>query len=280
MGLGTNHGTITTGANFIRTVWSKKLIIATEAKLVAANLVQRYDTDAKLGRTIVVPNVSNLSAVDKVAETEVDFQVTTESSTNITINQHKVCPFLIEDALKAQEDYDLASIYGNKASYAIAKKVDSDVLANVTSAASTRGDYNTDTVSDKHILESIVILDNADVPDSERAFIFKPTLKAHLLLAYDKFYSAAIRGDKVNPVPKGVLMELYGIPLYITTNVYSSGDNDSNVLLHKEAISLAINLNAKVEKGRIIQYLADAYVAQALYGTRVMRSDFLVEIKS
>ncbi|MCL4417646.1 MAG: hypothetical protein M1365_13290 [Actinobacteria bacterium] len=100
------------------------------------------------------------------------------------------------------------------------------------------------------------------------------------MTTYDKFYSASIRGDKVNPIPKGVLLELYGIPLYITTNLYSSGDNDSNVLLHKEAISLAINLKAKVEKGRIIQYLSDAYVAQALYGTRVMRSDFMVEIRS
>lgn len=280
MGLGTNHSTITTHANFIKTIWSKKLIIATESKLVAANLVQRYDTEAKLGRTIVVPNVSNLSAVDKVAGTELDFQTATEASTNITINKHKVCSFLIEDALKNQEDYDAASLYGEKASYAISKQIDTDVLTNATSAGSSKGTYNTDTVSDTDILGSIVALDNADVPDTERAFIFKPVLKAHLLTTYDKFYSASIRGDKVNPIPKGVLLELYGIPLYITTNLYSSGDNDSNVLLHKEAISLAINLKAKVEKGRIIQYLSDAYVAQALYGTRVMRSDFMVEIRS
>ncbi|MDD4892389.1 MAG: P22 phage major capsid protein family protein [Candidatus Rickettsiella isopodorum] len=280
MGLGTNHNTVTTGANFIRTVWSKKLIIATESNLVAANLVQRYDTDAKLGRTIVVPNISNLSAVDKTASAEIDFQVTTEASTNITINKHKVVPFLIEDALKYQEDYDLASIYGKKASYGISKQIDTDVLTLAASAGSNYGTYNTDIVLDKDILDSIVDLDDSDVPQSERAFVMQPKLKSYMLFTYEKFYSAAIRGDKVNPIPKGAMMELYGIPLYFTTNIYASGDNVSNCLLHKEALALAINLNAKVEKGRIIQYLADAYVAQALYGCRIMRDDFIIELRS
>ena len=280
MGLGNNHNTVTTGANFIKTVWSKKVIIATNAKLVAANLVQRFDTEAKLGRTIVVPNISNLTVSDKVASAEIDFQATTESATNITINKHKYAAFLIEDALKAQEDYGLVGLYSEKAARGVAKQIDSDVLALGAGANTNKGDYNTNTVSDADILGAIVNLDEVDVPDEERAFIFKPNLKAHLLLIYEKFYSASIRGDKENPIPKGALMELYSIPLYITTNVYSSGDNDSNLLLQKEAIALAVNLNTPVEKGRIIQYLADAYVKQALYGCRVMRSDFMCEIKS
>lgn len=280
MPLGTNHMDITTGATFIRTVWSKEVMLATEENLVFADRISRFDTDAKLGRTIVVPNVSNLTAYDKTAGVAVSLNAITETSVNITINKHKVVPFLEEDALKNQEAYNLAQIYGAKAGYAISEAIDSDIAALIAGASQFVGTYNTDALTDIDMLRAIQYLDDANAPQKNRAFVFKPAIKSYLFRTENKFFDASIRGDAKNPVITGNFGDFYGVPAYISTNLYSSGDNDSNVLIQKEALALALNMKTGVEKQRILEHVGDLYLVQALYGVQTMRSTFLVEIKS
>jgi hypothetical protein len=117
MALGTDHMTVTTGNVFRPEVWSPEVLRATENALVMAPLVKRFDSLVTgKGDTINIPNLGNLSATDKSAQTQVSLQSPTESNTQILLNKHKESSFLIEDILKTQSNYDLNNIesfYGN-----------------------------------------------------------------------------------------------------------------------------------------------------------------------
>src|SRR6266481_3195892 len=98
MGLGTNQMTVTTGAVFNPDVWSKEALVAREKNLVLVPLVKHYDRDiSSAGVTLEIPNVSNLTANLKVANTQVSLNAPTETKTTVTINQHYECSLLIED---------------------------------------------------------------------------------------------------------------------------------------------------------------------------------------
>src|SRR5262245_44707631 len=100
--------TTTTGAVFIPEVWSLETLRAAEASLVMAPMIKRYDSLVRgRGDTIHIPNISNLTANNKVQGSEVTTQVVTETETAISINQWKETSFEIEDIVKVQSMYDL-----------------------------------------------------------------------------------------------------------------------------------------------------------------------------
>src|SRR3990167_11530210 len=88
------------------------------------NLVDRFDSDAKVGDTIHVPHVSNLVANDKLTNSQVTLQAPTETDSSISLDQYKESSFLVEDKVAIQSQYDLSGYYGKKAGYAIAKAID------------------------------------------------------------------------------------------------------------------------------------------------------------
>lgn len=273
MGLGSAHHTTTTGANFIPEVWSKELQVATQSNLVAGKLVKRFDADVKVfGDKIHVPKISNLTANSKSASSQVTFNAPTEGVVDIDINAHYECSFLIEDILDAQSKNNLAEEYKSKQAYALAKQVDTDILALNTNITQTVGSSGVPP-SDLNILRAIQYLDDADAPYEDRAFIMKPSLKA-TLLAIDKYVSQDFVGMDL-PVKTGLFGQRYGIPFYVSTNVGNDGSgNPINQLIHKEVYCLAMQKNVEMKNDYIIEYLSQAYVAQVLYGVKTYRATF------
>ncbi len=278
MGLGTAHQTITTGANFIPEIWSKQVQRATEANLVAAKLVKRFDADvSQKGDTIHVPLISNLTATAKSASTAVTFSAPTEDKKDINIDKHYHIAFIIEDILSAQSAYQLSEEYKNKASYGLSKQVDTDVLGLYTNLTQTVGSAGVPP-TDGNILRAIQYLDDADAPFEDRAFIMAPSLKA-TLLAIDRYVDSDFVGTD-QPVKTGRFGQRYGLSFYVSTNVPTSSGNPINQLIHKEAYALAMQKDIMVRNQYIIDFLGDATVAQTLYGVAAYRTTFGVQVLS
>lgn len=277
MGLGTNHMTVTTGANFIPEIWSRELQRATESNLVAAKLVKRFDADVKQkGDVVHVPLISNLSATDKTAGTAVTFSSPTENKVDITVDKHKHIAVIIEDILDAQQAYNTAEEYKSKISYGLAKQVDTDILALYSSLSQSVGTAGTPP-TDLNFLRAIQYLDDADAPDNDRSFIMAPSCKASLL-AIDKFVDQDFVGDR--PTVSGVFGARYGIPFYVSTNVPASGGNPINLIIHKEAFALAMQKSVTLKSDYVIDFLGMAHVGQVLYGVAEYRDAFGVQVLS
>jgi hypothetical protein len=282
--------TVTTGAVFIPEIWTSEVLMFRESALVMSPLVARYDADVKnKGDVIHIPNVSELSANTKTANTEVTLQTATESETTISIDQHKEASFEIEDMLKVQSQYDLRSAYTKSAGYAISKAVDTSLLGLYTSLTSTDvGTYGVD-ITDATIVAAIQTLDEADAPIEDRAFVIAPSQKA-AIMKLDKFVKADFLGeyDQPTPVKRGpnnryLWGDIYGIPTYYTNRVSVTAATPSqthNIMFHKEAFALAMQMAPRVQGTYWQKDLAWLVTVDVLYGVSALRTDHGVEVRS
>ncbi len=290
MALGTNQMTTTTGDVFRPEVWSPEVLRATENALVMAGLVKRFDSLVSgKGDVINIPNLSNLTASNKAANTQVTLQAATEANTTISINKHKESSFLVEDLLKVQANYELMGEYTSKAGESIARQIDTDLLDEYTNFTNTDvGTYGSD-ITDAVILAAIEQIDLANAPLEDRAFVIYPTQKT-ALARIDKFVKADYLGQYQNPtvVQKGVPSrymwgDIYGVPVYYTKQITQSAGTPTqthNILFHKEALALALQLAPRTQSQYILEYLGNLVVVDTIYGVKTLRTDFGIEVRS
>lgn len=285
MALGSDQVTGTTIATWRPNVWSAETLKARESNLVLAPLVRRFDRDvASKGQTVEVPNLSNIAAHAKVANTEVTLNAPTETKTTININQHFESSVLIEDFASVQSAYDAAALYREKAGYAIAEKIDNfiadDMKTNFTQTVGTYGtaiDYAT-------VLDAKQKLDEAKAPLSERYFVVTP--KGHRdLLGVDEFirYDAMGASGQPSAIKTGLVGTILGVEVMMSQNlVVGAGTpkQHNNLFFHREAYALALQTQPKFEMQRKTEYLGDLIVCQALWGGKVLRADHGVLVKS
>lgn len=285
MGLGTNQITGTTLATWRPNIWSKEVLRARESNLVLANLVKRYDRDiASKGQTVEIPNLSNLTANAKVANTQVTLQSPTETKTTITINQHFESSVVVEDFADAQSAYDTHSEYRNKTGYAIAEKMDNFVAVEMTDDfTQTVGTYGT-TLTYAIFLDAKEDLDEAKAPLTERYLVVTP--HGHRdMLSIDEFirYDAMGASGQPSAIKTGKVGTILGSEVYMSQNlVVTAGTpvENNNLYFHKEAFALAVQKQPKTEMQRKTEYLGDLIVTSALWGGAVLRADHGVVVKN
>lgn len=295
--MSTGNITTVTAANFIPELWSPDCRVATEANLVMAKLVNRQFEGAisAYGDTVHVGDISDLTARAKSADTDVTFETVTEGKFDLVINKYYYAAFKVEDIVKVQSIVDLRAKYAEKVGYALAKQVDTDLLALYSSADNSVGSAGVD-ITDANLRTAIQYLDDADVPAGDRFLVIKPS-QMNALLGIDKFvradavgYLAAmspivtgrLSGGSFDPTKvKGFFGVIYGVNVYVSTNVPTTGSSPiatHNILFHKDAIALAMQQEIRTQAAYNIRSLATEVVADVLYGVGAFRTDFMVEI--
>lgn len=272
-----NHITNTEAAVFIDSVISKEVIRETNPKLVLANLVKRFDKEAKLGDTITVPTVSNFIANDKLPNVDVAFQANTETDVTISVNEHKETSFVLEDITKLQSDRDLMAQYSEAAATAIARAVDSSLAALAGGFSNATGVYNTAITTDV-VLDSIELLDLADAPEDSRYFVFRSDVKRDLLDLAAYTSSDFVEG---RPTETGSIGSLYGVQTFMSNNlVFTGGTNRNNMLFQKEALALAMGQAPRAQTSYELPMLAHVMVVDTIYGVQELRDDFGVLVRT
>ncbi|MCR4307663.1 MAG: hypothetical protein NUV80_03810 [Candidatus Berkelbacteria bacterium] len=285
MALGTLHQTITTGAVFAPDVWSNELQIAREDNLVMAKLVKRRDVDVKTaGATLELPFVSNINANAKTANTEVTFNAPTETKVTVTLNRHFESSFLIEDRLDIQSQYDLAQQYREKAGFALAKQVDTDLTGLYSGLTQTTGTGMT-SLTEANVVRAIQYLDDANAPESDRAFVVKPATMNHLR-QISRFTEYQMVNDGSAPMiggQGGMVRNVFGVPIYMSTNIAQVSGTPGivhNLLFHRDFAVLAMQKDVSIERERKATWLGTAYVGSALWGYAELRDDHGIDVRT
>ena len=167
-------------------------------------------------------------------------------------------------------------MYTDQAGYAIAKAVDTSIADLAAGFSQTKGTYNTAITTDV-ILDSIELLDLADVPEEDRYFVFRPDVKRDLLDLAAYTSSDYISGK---PVETGSIGKLYGVDTFMSNNIAKSVNNTNNMLFHKQAIAAAIQQMPETAVEYQPEYLATLVVTDVLYGVKATRGTFGVLVKS
>lgn len=282
MALGSNQMTGTTLAVFRPNVWAKETLAARESTLVMVPRIKHYDRDIRAaGQTVEIPNLSNLTANQKVANTQVVLNAPTETKITLTINQHWESSFLLEDFAEIQSAYDAAAEYTKKTGYALAEKMDSTVVTEMTdNAASSVGTYGT-ALDDATIRSAIKKLDDAKVPANGRTLAVTPQGKMELL-GIDKYvrYDALGTGQAI---VNGKVGTIYGVDVVMSHNLKvtaATPTQNNHLLFHEEACAIAVQKDVSFESQRKTEYLGTLFVAQSLWGVKILRSDHVVVVKS
>ena len=297
MPLGTNNVTVTTAATFIPEVWSDEIVAAYKKNLVAANLIKKMNFKGKKGDTVHIPAPTRGDASAKSANTQVTLIAATESEKTVSINQHWEYSRLIEDIVEAQALSSLRQFYTDDAGYALAKKVDSTLIQLGRKAnggdgtAAYTGAYSgadgttaytgtAGALTDAAIRRSIQRLDDNDVPMDGRFLIVPPSTR-NTLMGIARFTEQAFVGESgaSNTIRNGEIGNVYGIPVFVTTNADAATDGDRICLLaHKDFAVLVEQMGVRTQTQYKQEYLGTLFTADVLFGADELRDGSAVAL--
>ena len=273
----TNHAT------FIPKLWSDEILAEYEKSLVMKPLVKSLKMAGKKGDTINIPMPLRGSANQKLTETQVTLVADTSGNKQVVVDQHWEYSRLIEDITSVQALASMRKFYTQDAGYALASKVDSDLIATAIANFTSVG-HATDTglvvpavegsagdFSDQAFRDAIQILDDNDVPMDSRKLVIPPAARNHIM-GIDRYVSS----DFVNGrgVVNGKIGELYGVDVFVSTNLPANSSGEKPCLLfHTDALVIAEQMAVRTQTQYKQEYLADLMTADTLYGEDVYRED-------
>lgn len=301
----TNAVTRTAAGNFIPELWSDEVLAAYKANLVLPQLVTNMPFSGKKGDTVHIPRPTRGAASAKAAANAVTLIAESNSVFDLTIDQHFEYSRLIEDIAGIQALDSMRQFYTDDAGYSLATVLDDAlhaqgaVFGNGSTTAGTAyskavigsdgetlwddtGNGNAAALTDVGIRRVIQSLDDANVPSRMRAFVIPPVEKNNLL-GLDRFTEQAFVGEvgSGNSIRNGLVGDLYGIPVYVSTNCAVVQDANSNatssqiaaLLIQKEAVIMAEQMSPRSQTQYKQEYLSDLFTADTIYGVGTMRPE-------
>ena len=301
----TNPTTVTTAANFIKELWSDEVLAVYKANTVMVPLVQSMPFSNVKGDTIHIPKPSRGSVTAKSAGTGVTIIVETAGQFNLTIDQHFEYSRLIEDIARIQALDSMRAFYTNDAGFAHAISLDSAVHTEgqkfaAPDAAPTvagtnyskaviggdgttvwvqTGSGNGTSLTDAGIRRAIQALDDNNVPARQRALVVPPVEKRKLM-GLARFTEQAFVGETAgsNTIRNGLIGDIYGIPVYVSTNNASIDASDcttyrSVLLFQKESVVIAEQLAPRAQNQYKQEFLADLMTVDTIYGIGTPRPE-------
>jgi N4-gp56 family major capsid protein len=296
-----NSVTPTTAATFIPEIWSDEIVAAYKKNLVLANLVMKMNFKGKKGDTVHIPAPTRGSASAKVSTDAVTLIAATESEVQVSINKHYEYSRLIEDIVEAQALNSLRQFYTADAGYALARRVDTDLVqlgrafngatvgtddyatSNTTTKAFIGSDgttaYNSTSsnaaaLTDAAIRRTIQRLDDNDTPMDGRFFIIPPSSR-NTLMGLARYTEQAFVGDG-NAIRNGEIGNLYGIPVFVTSNADfgagSSGADRICLMGHRDSMVLVEQMAVRSQTQYKQEYLGTLFTADTLYGVKAIRT--------
>jgi N4-gp56 family major capsid protein len=290
MPIGAGHQTVTTSATFIPEVWADEVVATYKANLVAKPLIKMMNFKGKKGDSIHIPRPGRGAAAQKLANTQVTLNTDTATEVIVNINQHWEYSRVIEDIVGIQALSTMRRFYTEDAGYALARKVDSFILeqgrkanggngTNAYNAAYSGADGTTlytgaaGALTDAAIRRTIQRLDDQDVPMDGRFLIVPPSTR-NTLMGLARFTEQSFTGESGsgNTIRNGKIGDVYGIPVFVTTNADSAADGDRVALMaHRDFAVFVEQLGVRTQTQYKQEFLADLFTADTLFGAEELR---------
>ena len=285
-----NNVTVTTAATFIPEIWSDEIVATYKKSLVAANLIKKMNFKGKKGDTVNIPVPTRGSATAKAANTQVNLNVATENNIPVLINKHFEYSRLIEDIVDVQALASMRQFYTDDAGYALAKQVDTSVIQlgrgvnGGDGTAAYTGAYSgadgttaytgtAGALTDAAIRRTIQRLDDQDVP-MEGRFLIVPPSSRNTLMGLARYTEQAFVGESgsANTIRNGEIGNLYGIPVFVSSNADTATDGDRIALMgHKDFAVLVEQMGIRSQTQYKQEWLGTLFTSDTLYGVKELR---------
>ena len=273
--------TTTTDQHFIPEIWADGIYKFFERKTVFRGLVDDYSaliSGKGYGDVIHIPEMSLISASDKSAGSDVSYDATATTETQLTINKHKYVAKLFEDVAMIQSEADLVEKYSRMMGESLARQVDADIWSELDGLNQSQALSADDTLTASVFESVLATLGENDIPymDGECAMVVSPTLFADILNPSAGIAQYFIRNDAVGEgnrgLRSGLVGSLYGIDVYMSNTVSTGGTNTTipGAVFHKSACVIAVQNDVRVQSEYSIDALGTKVVSDLLYGVKLI----------
>lgn len=273
--------TTTTDQHFIPEIWSEGIYKYFERKTVFRGLVDDYSAlfkGAGFGDVLHIPEISLISASDKSAGSDVSYNATATTETQLTVNKHKYVAKLFEDVAEIQSNVDMVAKYSQMMGEALARQVDADIWGELDGLNQSQALSADDTLTAAVFEAALANLGENDVPymDGECAMVVNPTLFADILNPSSGIAQYFIRNDAVGEgnrgLRSGMVGSLYGIDVYMSNTISTGGTATTipGAIFHKSACAIAVQNEVRVQSEYSIDALGTKVVSDLLYGVALI----------
>lgn len=304
--------------SFIPTLWSSKLNVKFYATSVFADICNRnWEGEiSNMGDKVVINNIPTMSITDYIAGTNLTYETPTPNTIEMVVDRAKYFAFNINDVLEYQSQPALMDMFSNDAAEQMRTRIDSTCIyrtfnqaaaankgatAGVKSSAINLGtdaapvalSTTTNTVLDL-ILGMASVLDEQNVPDSDRWLVIDPATRLRLMAS--NLQQAQITGDGTSPLRNGAIGKIDRFTIYLsnqlpygaagTATPWTSGFGDETTVTttgtvlkrraiiagHKSAISFASQMT-KTEQLRNPNDFGDLVRGLNIFGHKVTKPE-------
>lgn len=257
---------------FIPTVWSAKL----NAKFYKASVYGEIaNTDwqgeiSGMGDKVVINTAPTITVSPYTVGTNLTYQVPTPDTVELLIDKGFYFAFQINDVLAYQAKPDLMDVFAADAAEQMRIKIDSTVLYNTftQAAAANKGatagaqseSYNLGTDASpitltatnvvQKVLELASVLDEQNVPDSDRWLIIDPATRA--LLFQSDLAKVYVTGDDTSPVRNGKIGTIDRFTVYVSNNLPKGAAGTATPWVSGDGSENSVTTSGTVDKRKAI----------------------------
>lgn len=303
---------------FIPAVWSAKLAEKFYAASVYGDIANTswQGEIANVGDKVYINTAPTITISNYAAGTNLSYQVPTPDMQELLIDKGKYFAFQINDVLEYQAKPNLMDMFAADAAEQMRIAIDSQVVYNTFSggaavnkgatAGRKSGLYNLGTdaapvaLTANNVLQKILelasVLDEQNVPDSDRWLVIDPATRT--LLFQSNLAQAQFMGDATSPVRNGKIGQIDRFTVYVsnqlpkgtagTGTAWVSGDGSENAITstgavlarraimagHKSAITFASQIT-KMETVRNPNDFGDYIRSLNVFGFKVVKPESL-----
>lgn len=261
------------------------------------------------GDVVHVPDLytNSLSVSTQSTEgTEITPSVAAQVDDSLTVTTHSYVAWLLGDNTLSQvaTKYNLNKAYARQAQGLLMNTIEAALAALWSSLSTTAVGDTSNGLTDGDIRVAISTLESADFRVEDMAFFVHPEVYWTQIQGISKYYTfetsnfAAMQTEGVLPGQAGMKHaykgNLFGIPVYTTTNIVNSLQTYRNLLIVPEAFMWAIRpfggsietefgptpLKIRVQAEYELRNLAVLAVADMSYGVAAIRADGGVVLNS
>ena len=280
------NSTTTSLASLISPIVQEALFTASERSIMRG-LVREYAVGNNTGKIAQVPVYPVVSAEDLTEGTDMSGtsadQTITTTTKNITLKEVGIMTNLT-DFIRDTSEQNVVSHLGRLFGEAIAKKIDTDLIALFAGFSFDAGAANTD-MTPQDIFEAAAKLRSNNAPGPYYG-VFHPNaifnVKKVLATQGNTAFGGNGQSELANEALRtGFVGSIAGIQIFESSNFTIDGDDDSvGGIFSQEALGLAMQNDLSMEMQRNASLRAEEVVATARYGVAELIDTYGVRIQA
>jgi hypothetical protein len=261
-------------SQYVPEIFSREILQPFDKKLQAKKLVQdRSGLMSGGGDILRLPFASQVDARVKAASTDLTFDSPEGAPLSLTVDKHYYVGVKIEDIAKIQANVDMKAAFLDRMAEALARQIDTDILALYASAGTVVSGGAA--IDDADMISIMTTFDLANTPTDMRRGVIGSYTKGDLsgvnkYTAYDQTGKTGLAVDKSG----GLVANVYDMDIYFSQNVPTT----HNLFFHKNAINFAQQLAPKFESQYMVKSLAWETALHTLYGVGVERAASIIDV--